>query len=105
MNKTSKPIIHFLLVVLLLITSSLACNLTSRANPVLVVALKSDGAPSLAVYAGDPEEHPFWLPAGEYYLEAMDSEGMVYEGWREVVKPVTNGGDTILLNYRTSGDA
>jgi hypothetical protein len=34
----------------------------------------------------------------------MDSDGMVYQGWREVVKPVTDRGDTISISQRVRGN-
>jgi cell division septation protein DedD len=44
-------------------------------TPVVAVALRTDGGdPVLSTYAGDPDENPFWLPVGVYYLEAFDQD-------------------------------
>jgi len=104
MKATSKPIVHLLICVSVLIIATLACNFTSRTSSALAVALRFDGDPTLTVYTGNPQDHLFWLPAGEYYIEAMDSEGLVYEGWREVVKPVADGGDSISISKHVRGN-
>ncbi len=44
-------------------------------NAVLAVAFRLDeGTPLMAAYVGDPTEDPFELPAGRYYIEALDQD-------------------------------
>ena len=42
---------------------------------VLAVAFRLDeGSPVMSAYIGDPAKDPFWLPAGRYYIEALDRD-------------------------------
>jgi hypothetical protein len=44
-------------------------------NVILAVAFRLDeGTPLMAAYVGDPGEDPFELPAGRYYVEALDED-------------------------------
>ena len=45
----------------------------------LAVAFRLDeGSPVMVAYAGDPTEDPFLLPAGRYYVEAMNQDEVVF---------------------------
>ena len=45
---------------------------------VLAVAFRLDeGSPVMSVYVGDPAKDPFELPAGRYYIEALDQDDVV----------------------------
>lgn len=103
MKTNLKLIVRLLLCVSVLVSASLSCNFPASANPVIVVAMNYEGLPTLALYAGDPQRDPFRLPAGEYYIEAVDSEGRVYAGWRETISSVQAGGDSVPLRQRVSG--
>jgi hypothetical protein len=105
MKRTSTLIFLYLLIASILITGTFGCNLPGPSLPALVIAVRFEGKPALTVYVGEPQEHSFWLPTGEYYFEVMDSEGMIYDGWREVIKPVLDGGDSITISthVRESG--
>jgi hypothetical protein len=104
MKTNSKSIVHLMICMSILITSTLTCNFLVPVSPVTALALKFDGAPSLAVYIGNPRNNIFWLPAGEYYIEAVDSDGKVYEGWREVVHSDSDGGNTVAISQRVRGN-
>jgi hypothetical protein len=58
----------------------------------LAVAFRLDeGYPVMVAYAGDPTEDPFLLPAGRYYVEAVNQDGVVFS--RAVVE--TEGGQPV----------
>jgi hypothetical protein len=39
---------------------------------ILAVAFRLDeGSPAMSAYIGDPSQHPFQLPLGRYYVEAL----------------------------------
>jgi len=45
---------------------------------VLAVAFRLDeGSPLMSAYVGEPAEEPFWLPAGRYYIQALDQDDVV----------------------------
>lgn len=45
---------------------------------ILAVVFRLDGeSPILSAYVGDPAEDPFELPAGRYYIEALDQDDVV----------------------------
>ena len=45
---------------------------------VLAVAFRlDDGSPLMSAYIGDPAKDPFSLPAGRYYIEALDQDEVV----------------------------
>jgi hypothetical protein len=45
---------------------------------VLAVAFRLDeGSPVMSAYFGDPEKHPFQLPAGSYYIEALNADDVL----------------------------
>ncbi len=47
-------------------------------NVILAVAFGLDDAsPAMTAYVGDPAEAPFRLPAGRYYIEALDSDDVL----------------------------
>ena len=56
--------------------------------------------PALRFMSEIRQRDPFRLPAGEYYIEAVDSDGMVYAGWREAVG---SDGDLTPISQRLSG--
>jgi hypothetical protein len=63
-----------------------------EAGGVLAVAFRLDeGYPVMVAYAGDPTEDPFLLPAGRYYVEAVNQDGVVFS--RSVVE--TEGGQPV----------
>jgi len=112
MEQKPALLVRLFIIVSLLFTTSLACNIPFLTNSftgsLLAVALKLNGSPILSVYIGNPQEVPFLLPAGEYYIEAVDAEGMVYEGWHETVAQTTDGSDVVpfsqLLNSNEQSD-
>jgi hypothetical protein len=47
-----------------------------RSHSVTAIAYRvDDGLPYLSLYVGRPDDHPFTLPAGVYYIEAFDQAG------------------------------
>ncbi len=66
----------------------------------LAVALGIQGPRTMALYIGETGEDPFWLPAGIYYIEAVDQDGKVYDGWTEIVADHVDGGDNIDIGSR-----
>lgn len=104
MKTKLKLIVRLSLCVLVLVSASLSCNFPTSVGPVIAVAVKTDGIPSLALYVGNPQADQFRLPEGEYYVEAVDSEGLVYAGWREVVKPAPDGGDSVPVRLKVRGE-
>ena len=66
----------------------------------LAVALGLQGPHTLALYIGESGEDPFWLPAGIYYIEAVDLDGKVYDGWTEIVVNNVDGGDQVDIGSR-----
>jgi hypothetical protein len=62
---------------------------------VLAIAVRlDDRTPAISAYAGDPDEDPLWLPAGLYYIEAMDQEDNVVS----LGSVETEGGDPVDLS-------
>jgi hypothetical protein len=55
-----------------------ACGGGGEEAGVLAVAFRLDeGSPVMAAYTGDPAEDPFLLPAGRYYIEALDADDVL----------------------------
>ena len=53
--------------------------------------------PALAAYAGPTGEETFWLPAGQYYIEAVDENGTVIVLDRVAVAAGEGGGSFVNL--------
>jgi hypothetical protein len=55
-----------------------ACGGGGEEAGVLAVAFRLDeGSPVMSAYVGDPGKDPFLLPAGRYYIEALDQDDVV----------------------------
>jgi hypothetical protein len=104
MRTKLKLMVRLSLCVSALVSASLSCNFPTSPGPLIVIAVKYDAIPTLALYVGNPRSDLLRLPAGEYYMEAVSSEGLVYGGWREVVEPAPGSGDSIPLRLRVRGD-
>ena len=65
-----------------------------ESNPVaaLIFAI-GDQSPAISAYVGDPANNPFWVPAGLYYIEAMNPEGLVVSLGMVQVQDAGEGGD------------
>ena len=87
MKTKLKIIVRLLLCVSVLVSASLSCSFPKSVGPVIAIAVKYDGIPSLALYVGNPRSDRFRLPAGEYYMEAVSPEGLVYAGWQTWRRP------------------
>lgn len=47
-----------------------------RSHSVTAIAYRvDDGLPYMSLYVGRPDDHPFTIPAGVYYIEAFDQAG------------------------------
>jgi hypothetical protein len=65
MKINGRIIIHLLVCGSTMLAAVLACNAPASAGSILAIAIKHDGTPSMILYFGDPQEHPFSLPAGD----------------------------------------
>ncbi len=103
MKTKLKLMVRLLLCVSVLVSASLSCSLPKPVGPVIVVAMNYEGIPSLALYVGNPQSDRFRLPAGEYYMEAVSPEGLVYGSWREVVEPAQGSGNSVPIRLQVRG--
>ena len=59
------------------LTPAAAATGAANVNTILAVAVRLDGSqPTLVGYLGDPAQAPFQPPAGRYYVDVLDSNGL-----------------------------